>query len=157
MSEIEKIMTPTSLILNGYFYTFGYKPASTGLKFPIDSNPIIYCIAPSEVNKNNFIALNFNHLPKAKAVELITKMNNKKKVFSVRAIFTETELNSLVPGALIAIREYNRTRIYNPQQFLGSGIISYLYDRYGMNSPDSKKDQSIVNFYINNTEADSEE
>lgn len=114
-------------VQNGYFYTFIYKAADTSQE--VDETPLIYCIGPSLKNRNNFVGLNLHHLPENAREILIRKMEAAKKVVSSgsRAVFTDTELNTMVPGAKAAIREYNRKRVYSCYRIDSKEIPLYIY------------------------------
>jgi biotin synthase-related radical SAM superfamily protein len=114
-------------VLNGYFYTFIYKAADTSST--VDEVPLIYCIGPSLKSPNCFVGLNLHHLPESAREILIRKMEAAKKVVSSgsRALFTDTELNTMVPGAKAAIREYNRKRIYRCYRIDSKEIPLYIY------------------------------
>lgn len=120
-------LTQTSDILNGYFYTFIYKAKDGSLD--VDDSPLIYCIGPSPEHENNIIGLNFHKLPEQLRETLIAGMHNRKRILdsNSRTLFSEKELNSIVPGAKACIREYNRKRIYNPLRIDNKELIYYIY------------------------------
>jgi hypothetical protein len=121
-------LTQADLMQNGYFYTFIYKAKDDSLD--VDESPVIYCIGPSLKNENNFIGLNLHKLPEQLRESLILGMQRRKGILdsNSRAIFSENELNAIVPGAKAAIREYNRKRVYYPLRIDSTDIILYLYD-----------------------------
>lgn len=147
-----QIIKPADNIVNGYFYTFVYKPVSYGSGSFVDSRPIIYCIGPSITNKNNFRAINFNHLPMNVKKELLYKMIDAKEIDKVRAIFTEDEINSLVPGSKIAVREYSRTRIYQPKEIARDQIVTYVLGNEKISIFGVADKNSGINFYNNKEE-----
>lgn len=121
-------LTQANDILNGYFYTFIYKAKDDRLD--VDESPVIYCIGPSTRNENNFIGLNLHKMPEQLRESLILGMHKQKRILdsNSRALFSESELNTIVPGAKAAVREYNRKRVYYPLRIDSTEIILYLYD-----------------------------
>ena len=121
-------LTQANDILNGYFYTFIYKAKDVSLD--VDESPVIYCIGPSLKNENNIIGLNLHKLPEQLRESLILGMHKRKGILDTvsRTLFSDTELNQIVPGAKAAIREYSRKRIYYPLRIDSPDIILYLYD-----------------------------
>jgi hypothetical protein len=114
-------------VVNGYFYTYMYYPTWTN--GPVDNEPLIYCIGPSLKSLNCFIGLNLHHLPVTQREQLISKMQSTKNFMrnGVRTLFTEEELNSLVPGCKIAVREYNKTKVFNCYRIDNEDIPYYIY------------------------------
>jgi hypothetical protein len=47
----------------------------------------------------------------------------------VRTLFSEDELNHLVPGCKIAVREYNRKRVFDCRQIDNEDIPYYIYGK----------------------------
>ena len=120
------MITKTENIVNGYFYAFTYKARST--EQDVDPFPLIYCIRPGEKDLNNFIGLNLHHLPVKLREELIKGMQKTKNFLNEpRTIFSETELNTLVPGCRAAVREYSRKRVFNPYRIDSKDTPYYIY------------------------------
>ena len=117
----------TNDILNGYFYTFIYKAKDGSLD--VDETPVIYCVGPAPGHDNNIIGLNFHKLPEQLRETLIAGMHRRKGILesNSRTIFSENELNSIVPGAKACLREYNRKRIYYPLRIDNKDVIYYIY------------------------------
>ena len=120
-------MTRTEDVVNGYFYRFVYESVY-GTRVA-DPTPLIYCTGPSTKNINNFRGLNFHHLPLKQREELLQKMQISKQVLEngVRAIFTEEELNRMVPGCAIAIREYSRKRVFECNRLDNEEVPGAIY------------------------------
>lgn len=120
-------ITQADNIINGYFYTFIYKAKDSSLD--VDESPLIYCIGPSLKSENNIVGLNFHKLPEQLRETLIAGMHRKKGILesNSRTMFSENELNSIVPGAKACLREYNRKRIYYPIRIDNKDVIYYIY------------------------------
>ena len=120
-------MTPADSIVNGYFYTFIYK--AKDVRDVVDEVPLIYCIGPSTKNINNFVGLNLHHLSIPMRETLLRGMERTKSAITSgsRTIFSESELNSILPGCKIAIREYSRKRVYQCYKIDTKEIPLYIY------------------------------
>lgn len=120
-------LTQANDILNGYFYTFIYKAKDGSLE--VDETPVIYCIGPAPGRDNNIIGLNFHKLPEVLRETLVAGMHKRKRLLdsNSRTIFSEMELNSILPGAKACLREYNRKRIYYPLRIDNKDLIYYIY------------------------------
>lgn len=125
-------------VVNGYFYTYLYYPVWD--KAEVDQEPLIYCIGPSLKSLNCFIGLNLHHLPESQREQLITKMQQTKQFMrnGVRTLFTEDELNSFVPGCKMAVREYNKTRVFDCRIIDNEDIPYYIYGN-GMPREENKR------------------
>lgn len=135
----------TENIVNGYFYTFMYKARST--EQDVDPFPLIYCIRPGEKDLNNFIGLNLHHLPVELREKLIKLMHKTKGMMDrPRTIFSDTELNALVPGCKAAIREYSRKRVFDPKWITSDEIAYYIYGSNGSIKKDLSR--SMTDFML---------
>lgn len=117
-------------VVNGYFYTFLYVPKYKS-KGEEDELPLIYCIGPAKYHENCFIGLNLHHLDESLREVLIYRMQSTKQFMrnGVRTLFSEDELNQLVPGCKIAVREYNRKRVFDCRQIDNEDIPYYIYGK----------------------------
>lgn len=139
------------LIKNGYFYTFQYlAPTTKANDSGYDSAPFIFCIGPSEHYKNNFIGLNLHHVTVKDRVKLFTELADKYDILhkSSRTVLSETTLNSLVPGILAGVREYNRTRVLNPL-FVPNDVAPLFYSAQG-DIRNAKTNDMLIR-YLNET------
>lgn len=101
----------SSIIKNGYFYTFEYEPKDRAIGY--DLCPFVYVIGPwfgkSNIPNNNFTALNLHHLSLSERVDFITRlysiMNGEER--------TIVTLENLEINYKHAIRVYDRKRIKN--------------------------------------------
>lgn len=120
-------LTQANDILNGYFYTFIYKAKDGSLD--VDETPVIYCVGPAPGHENNIIGLNFHKMPERLRETLVAGMHKRKRLLdsNSRTMFSEMELNSIVPGAKACLREYNRKRIYYPLRIDNTDLIYYIY------------------------------
>ena len=147
-------ITPSSDILNGYFYTFIYKARDNSLE--VDESPLIFCIGPSLKNENNFMGLNLHKLSEPMREALIKGMQKRKGILNSvsRAVFSPVELNSILPGCISAIREYNRKRVFYAQKIDSTDIYLYIYgdgkERVDRNSPKYQRISEKWNGLINN-------
>lgn len=115
-------------VVDGCFYSFRYEAKSTSQD--VDLYPFIFCIRPSTERINNFVGLNLHQLPLELRKKLIYGMQKSKNFMnSGRVLFSETELNTIVPGCRAAVREYNRKRVFDCVRIDSRDVPLYLSER----------------------------
>lgn len=118
-------LTSTKYMINGCFYSFRYNPTYPVIN--IDYNPLIYCIGPSIRSINNVTGLNFHHVPKELRLQFLINFNKKYDFMNKdRVIIDETEINRLLPGIKVAIREYNRKNMSQVYTISNKSIPTYI-------------------------------
>jgi|SRR5574344_56970 hypothetical protein len=115
-----------SKIVNGFWYSFSYNPKT--FNKDVDKFPFIYCIGPSLKSLNNFVGLNLHHIPLKVRFELIYKFQKFYNFMNVdrRYIITREQLETLVPGIGIAIREYDKRHILDAYRIINKAVPLYL-------------------------------
>ena len=120
-------LIPDNTIVDGYFYTFVYRAKDGSID--VDESPLIFCLGPSLKSDNCFVGLNFHKIPEKFREILIKKMHQSRGILEKngRWLFSAKVLNEFVPGAMIAVREYNRKRVYHPFRIPSTEIPLYIY------------------------------
>lgn len=123
----------TSLIVNGYWYTFEYHNQKESVP-GYDRFPLIFCIGPSTKNLNCFEALNLHHLTLNARVEFLIRFDKLShfRDEDIRTVYTTEEIISYFGAGLglqNAIRFYNKKNILNPVRVLNKAVPNYIeYD-----------------------------
>ncbi len=125
LNEFNKLLsensTKATIINNGCFYYFHYKPTSWSnpkKNILLDLSPLIYCIGPivTKENKENLIeGLNFRHLPISLREKVLILMDSASSIIKSnnRTIITKEKLLSLNSQIIQGIRKYNLKNISN--------------------------------------------
>ena len=121
-------LTPTNLLVNGYFYSFTYLPPN--IKTGHDQTPLVFVVGPSIRAFNNLIGINLHHLPVEQREFFI---RNFQRLYGFmdkpRTVLTESQVESLLPGISIAKREYNRKYISNCFRLNQEKVPLYIYSK----------------------------
>jgi hypothetical protein len=117
---------PATLITNGHFYGFQYNPANIVPNY--DAFPLIYCVGPSLTNINNIRGLNLHHIPRTQRFEFLKKMEKEYNFTNKsRCVLTDDQLNRLLPGVIVAIREYSRKRMCQVFEIYNKSMPKFIY------------------------------
>lgn len=114
---IKENSTKATLMNNGCFYYFHYKPTSLvnpKKNIMLDLSPLIFCIGPS--NGENLIeGLNFRHLPILFRKKVLNAMDSASSIIksNTRTIISREKILSIDPQVVQAIRKYNLKNISN--------------------------------------------
>lgn len=136
----------TTQIVNGYWYTFEYKPPKMVAGY--DRYPFIYCIGPCEFNINCFEGLNLHQMPLGARMEFMTEFDRVShfRDSDERKVYTrEFIINGIYQNCQNAIRIYNRKNVWNPIRILNKSVPWYItYDGDIM----FKKPDYVMNKYL---------
>lgn len=122
--------TRTNFIQNGYFYilmynTFKKQPNTEGF----DKTPVIYCVAPDELNLNNFWGINFHYFDKETQIYIFdrfVKYYNYLESNDTRRVLSPNELNAIYTNIGIGLRRYNKKAILDSYKIKNEFIPKYL-------------------------------
>ena len=134
----------TSLIVNGYFYTFVYDATNKAPTY--DTEPFIYSLGPWEKNINCFVGINMHHLPTDERIKFLLEL---ERLFNIldseeRAIVDFEMIKRIMPSAKLALRVYNRKNISSCYRVQNKAVGKYI-DYNG--SIYMKKPSEIMNQY----------
>ena len=121
----------TSMIQDGYFYTFLYDAIHKDINF--DSNPFVFCIEPNPKNLNTVICLNFHYLPLSVRISLLQKFNQfydmQKGDERIVGFVTASILRDKLPYGKDAVRVYQRKNISRLYRVPAKNVGKYIeYD-----------------------------
>ena len=145
----------TSLVQNGYFYTFKYDAVNKDAVF--DAVPFILCLVPSEKHPNVFAGLNLHKLPLSDRIQFLVKLD---KEFSMKEGDNRIEefmlrdlLKTSMPVLKNAIRWYNRMNMADIYRVKSGSVGKYIdYDGYVKNgSPSDVMNKYWLNYYKTET------
>lgn len=147
--------TKATIINNGCFYYFHYKPTSwynPKKNILLDMSPLIYCIGPITTKENLIEGLNFRHLPILLRENILKLMDNASSIIksNTRTIITKEKLLSLNSQIVQGIRIYNLKNITNClllNNTIIPELIKFDINNYIMSSALENKTKFELNRY----------
>ena len=123
----------TSMIQDGYFYTFSYDATHKDINY--DKYPFVFCIEPNPKNLNTIICLNFHYLPLGVRISLLQKFNQFYDMINgdqrIVGFVTASVLKDKLPYGKDAIRVYQRKNINQLYRVPAKNVGKYIeYDGY---------------------------
>jgi hypothetical protein len=114
---------------NGYFYTFEYYPKHSSVFY--DKTPFVFCIGPVDNVDNLISGLNLHHISIQDRITLLSKLETLYNFTQTESkhLFSESTLNSLVPGIDFGFRKYNLRNMYNVYRVKNSAVPLYLHEQ----------------------------
>lgn len=136
----------TSLVQDGYFYTFEYNAIHNDIAF--DSVPFILCLQPSTKHPNIFAGLNLHRIPLSARIQFLVKLD---KEFSMKDgdnrisdFMLADMMKTTMPELKNAIRWYDKKRMTNVYRVISGSVGKYI--EYNGNIKNSSP-SAIMNKY----------